>query len=227
MVVSENGRLEFSKDGARLFFGYAKPPAAEPAEDAAEPVKVDIWNYKDPLLQPMQKVRAEDEKKRSYRAVVHLKDKRLVPLASEDMPDLTRHRARRRGARLVGRAVSPARSPGTAEHNDFYAVNLQDGSRKKLIEKSRFGATLSPGGSYLLTFNADDSQWYSVRVSDGVKTNLTAQARRAVRRRVERHAGAGARVRFSRVDVGRPLGAALRQVRHLGGAGPTAPTRAS
>ena len=62
-----------------------------------------------------------------------------------------------------------------AGHNDYYAVNLQDGSRKKLLEKSRFAATLSPGGTYLLSFNADDSQWYSVRVSDGVKTNLTAK----------------------------------------------------
>ena len=60
-------------------------------------------------------------------------------------------------------------------HNDYYAVNLQDGARRKLIEKARFGASLSPGGTYLLSFNADDSQWYSVRVSDGVKTNLTAK----------------------------------------------------
>jgi len=50
---------------------------------------VDIWSWTDPLLQPMQKVQADAEKKRNYRAVIHLKDKRLVPLASEDMPDLT------------------------------------------------------------------------------------------------------------------------------------------
>jgi hypothetical protein len=62
-----------------------------------------------------------------------------------------------------------------AEHNDYYAVSLQDGSRKKLLEKSRFAATLSPGGTYILSFNADDSQWYTVRVSDGVKANLTAK----------------------------------------------------
>jgi dienelactone hydrolase len=174
MVVSENGRLEFSKDGARLFFGYAKPPAAEPAEDAPEPLKVDIWNYRDPLLQPMQKVQAEEEKKRSYRAVVHLKDKRLVPLASEDMPDLT---VVDTSPVALGASDVAYRQliSWDAEHNDYYAVNLQDGSRKKLIEKSRFAATLSPGGTYLLSFSADDSQWYSVRVSDGVKTNLTGK----------------------------------------------------
>jgi dipeptidyl aminopeptidase/acylaminoacyl peptidase len=173
-VVSENGQPEFSKDGARLFFGYSKPPAAEPAEDATEPVKVDIWSWKDPLLQPMQKVRSEDEKKRSYRAVVHLKDKRLVPLAAEDMPDLT---VVDQSAVALGASDVPYRQlvSWDAEHNDYYAVSLQDGSRKKLIEKSRFAATISPGGAYLLTFSAADSQWYTVRVSDGLKTNLTGK----------------------------------------------------
>jgi dienelactone hydrolase len=174
MGVSENGKVEFSKDATKLFFGYAKPPAAEPSEDAAEPVKVDIWNWKDPLLQPMQKVRADEEKKRSYRAVVHLKDKRLVPLASEDMPDLT---IVDQAAVALGASDVPYQQlvSWDAEHNDYYAVNLQDGVRRKLIEKSRFAATLSPAAGYLLNFNADDLQWYTVRVSDGVKTNLTAK----------------------------------------------------
>ncbi|MCX6549799.1 MAG: prolyl oligopeptidase family serine peptidase [Acidobacteria bacterium] len=174
MTVSENGKTEFSKDGARLFFGYARPPAAEAAEDAPEPVKVDIWNSKDPLLQPMQKVRADDEKKRSFRAVVHLKDKRLVPLASEDMPDLT---VIDTSAIALGASDVAYRQlvSWDAEHNDYYAVSLQDGSRKKLLEKTRFAASLSPGGTHVLTFNADDSQWYSVRVSDGFKTSLTGK----------------------------------------------------
>ena len=172
MTVSEHGRLEFSKDGSRLFFGYAKPPQAEPAEDAPEPVKVDIWGWKDPLLQPMQKVRAEDERKRSYRAVVHLADRRLVPLASEDMPDLT---LIEQGDVALGSSDVPYRQLASwdGEYRDYYAVNLRDGSRKRLLEKSRFGAALSPGGTQVLAFSADDSQWYSVRVSNGVRTNLT------------------------------------------------------
>jgi len=173
MVVSEHGSLEFSKDGLRLFFGYSKPPAAEPAEDAPEPVKVDIWSWTDPLLQPMQKVRAEDEKKRSFRAVIHLKDKRLVPLASSGMPDLT---LVDRGDVALGSSDVPylQLQSWDGDYRDYYAVSLQDGSRRKLVEKSRFPFTLSPAGTHLLGFDADDSQWYSVRVSDGARTNLTA-----------------------------------------------------
>jgi dienelactone hydrolase len=174
MVVSEHGRLEFSKDGARLFLGYGRPPAPEPADDAPDPVKVDIWNYKDAYLQPMQKVRAEDEKKRSFRAVVHMKDRKFVPLAAPDMPEVT---VIDHPSVALGSSDVPYRQAISwdAGHNDYYAVSLTDGTRRKLLEKSRFGATLAPGGTYVLSFNADDGQWYSIRVSDGVKTNLTGK----------------------------------------------------
>jgi hypothetical protein len=124
---------------------------------------VDIWATSDPLLQPMQKVRAEEEKRRNYRAVVHLKDKRLVTLASADMPDLT---VGETAGVALGSSDLPYRQliSWDTDHNDYYAVCLQDGTRKKLLEESRFGGTRSPGGTYLLTFNADDSQWYSGRV---------------------------------------------------------------
>src|SRR5512136_1973294 len=122
----------------------------------------------------MQKVRAEEEKKRSYRALIHLKEKRVVQLASEDMPEVT----------LID---SPSVALGVSDvpyqqliswdssYDDLYAVSLKDGSRRKLVEKARFGGTLSPGGGYILNFNADDHQWYAVRVSDGHKVNLTGK----------------------------------------------------
>ena len=170
---SEHGKIEFSKDGARLFFGTASAPKADP-EDAPEPVKVDIWSWKDPLLQPMQKVRAEEEKKRSCRAVIHLKEKRLVQLASEDMPEVTLI-----DNPVVALGVSDVPyqqlMSWDSSYDDLYAVSLKDGSRRKLIEKTRFGGTLSPGGGYILSFNADDSQWYAVRVSDGQRVNLTGK----------------------------------------------------
>ena len=55
-------------------------------------------------------------------------------------------------------------------HRD-YAV-----SRRTVCEARREVPlfTLSPAGTHLLGFDADDSQWYSVRVSDGARTNLTA-----------------------------------------------------
>jgi hypothetical protein len=55
LVVSEFAAPRFSKDGARLYLGTGAPPQAlaDPNDRTPEPVRVDIWSYKDPLIQPM------------------------------------------------------------------------------------------------------------------------------------------------------------------------------
>ena len=171
LIVSDTGRLEFSKDGGRLFFGTAPPPHAD-RDDAAEPVKVDIWNYKDAELQPMQKVRADDEKRRTYRAVFHMSDKRFVQLATPEMPEL---RTGDSDTRVIGVSNVPYRQlvSWDGNYDDYYIVKLSDGSRQKILTKEKFGATISPAAGYVLYFDDDDDNWYTVRTSDGQKSNLT------------------------------------------------------
>ncbi len=173
MVVSEHGAVEWSKDGARLFFGTAPAPRPEP-KGAPEPVKVDIWHWKDPELQSMQKVRADDEKKRSYRAVVHVKERRLVPLAAPDMPSVG---PGKEGERAVGTSNLAYRQlvSWDGSYSDVFVVDLRDGSRRKILERSRFGASLSPGGKYLLYWDDRDDAWYAHHAADGRKVNLTGK----------------------------------------------------
>jgi acetyl esterase/lipase len=175
MSVSESSRLSFSKDGARLFFGIAPAPKPEP-KDAPEPVPVDIWNWRDPDLQPMQKVRADEEKKRSFLCVMHLGPgaKKFVRLATEDVPDVTPPD----DAKLaVGSSDLPYRQLISWDrgYEDVYLVSLTDGSRKKILEKSPYGASLSPGGNYLVYFNDGDRGYHTYRVADGRRFNLTAK----------------------------------------------------
>jgi dipeptidyl aminopeptidase/acylaminoacyl peptidase len=171
MVVSDNGRLEFSKDGKRLYFGTSPPRAAEP-DELPDLIKVDIWNYKDAELQPMQKVRADQEMKRTYRAVFHLAEKRFAQLATQDMPDV---RTGDSATQVLGVSNVPYRQlvSWDGNYDDYYLVKLADGSRQKILDKEHFGATVSPGGNYILYFDEDDDNWYTVRVSDGRKTNMT------------------------------------------------------
>ena len=89
LAVSDQGTLSFSKDGHRLYLGTAPLPAPPVPDGAPEPRGVDLWHWKDPLLQPMQRVRAQQERNRSYRAVVHLGDRKFVQLATPEMPTLT------------------------------------------------------------------------------------------------------------------------------------------
>ncbi len=175
LAVSENGKPQFSKDGGRLFFGIADAPKPEP-KDAPEPVKVDIWNWKDPYLQPMQKAQAEEDKKRTLLCVVHFlpKEKKFVQLATADMPDI---RLSDDAKLAVGVSDLPYRPLVSWDqgYEDDYLVSLTDGSRKKVLEKSPSGAILSPGAKHLLYFNEEDRNYYAYRVLDGKTFNLTAK----------------------------------------------------
>ena len=175
MAVSENGKPEFSKDGTKLFFGIADAPKPEP-KDAPEPVKVDIWNWRDPYLQPMQKSRADVDKKRTQLCVVHLgpKGNTFVRLATDDVPDIVLSE----DAKLaVGSSDLPYRQLESWDrgYEDDYLIAVADGSRKKVLEKSPYGGRLSPGGKYLVYFKDEDRNYYAYRVLDGKTFNLTAK----------------------------------------------------
>ncbi len=175
MAVSENGRLQFSKDGGRLFFGIAAVPKPEP-KDAPEPVKVDIWNWKDPYLQPKQKVQAEDEKKRSLMCVMHLgpKDRRFVQLATPEVPDITLSEDAKVA---LGSSDLPYRQLESWDQGyaDVFLVSVSDGSKKRVLEKTPYGARLSPGGAWLSYYRSEGDDWYAYRLADGKTFNLTAK----------------------------------------------------
>jgi dipeptidyl aminopeptidase/acylaminoacyl peptidase len=175
MAVSENGRLSFSEDGGRLFFGIAAAPRPEP-KDAPDPIKVDIWSWKDPYLQPMQKARAEEEKKRTLMCVIHLgpKDRKFVQLASEDLPQI---RLSDDAKLALGISDLPYRQLISWDRSyfDVYLVGLADGARKKVLEKSPYMTAFSPGGKYLLHFNDEEKHWFTYRIADGKWTNITAR----------------------------------------------------
>ncbi|MFL6281246.1 MAG: prolyl oligopeptidase family serine peptidase [Vicinamibacterales bacterium] len=172
-AISEHGRLEFSKDGTRLYFGTSAPPRAD-ADDAPEPVKVDIWNYKDPELQPMQKVRADDERKRSFRGVITIADKRFTQLASPDMSEVLTNDS---ATIALGVSDAPYKQlmSWDGSYDDEYLVSLADGSRKRILEKTNFPATMSPGSNYVLFFDEHDDNWHVIRTSNGQNINLTAK----------------------------------------------------
>ncbi|MEN6311436.1 MAG: prolyl oligopeptidase family serine peptidase, partial [Acidobacteriota bacterium] len=174
LAVSENGRLSFSKDGGRLFFGIAPAPKQE-AKDAPEPLKVDIWSWKDPLLQPMQKARADNEKKRTLMCVMHLgpKDKKFVQLATDDVPEI---RLSEDAKLAVGSSDIPYRQLESWDrgYEDIYVISVADGSRRKVLEKSPYAAAISPGGKYLIYFSDTDRGYHTCRVADGKMFPLTA-----------------------------------------------------
>jgi dipeptidyl aminopeptidase/acylaminoacyl peptidase len=169
---SDNGKVSFSKDGSKLFFGTAPVPDPEP-DDAPEPVKVDLWHWKDPLIQPMQKVQAEQERKRTYQAVLHVKEHRFVQLGSPDLPDINFTEGTNAA---VGESDVSYRQLASwdGSYNDVFVVDLRTGVKEKLLEKAYFGAQMSPGGNFLLWYSDEARAWFAQKAAAGSKpVNLT------------------------------------------------------
>ncbi len=175
--IGTNGGLMFSESGTRLFFETQPRPEPEPEEEEEEEkVVVDIWNWKDPLLQPMQLVRLQTEKDRTYEAVVHLDERRVVQLAREDMPTVD---VGRNGDADV--AIANTNMPYRQEiswdsprYVDVYRVDVTDGSRMLLLERIQDTADLSPEGRYLTWWDRDVRAWMTMPSGGGEAVNLSA-----------------------------------------------------
>jgi dipeptidyl aminopeptidase/acylaminoacyl peptidase len=179
LAVSDKGQMSFSRDGGRLYVPTAPPAAPPRVEDdtpADERVVADIWNYKDDLVQPMQRIRAAQERSRTFRGVYTLASKMYAQVADQTLRTVVMSDD---GARGLGLDDAPYRRmidfDGT--YNDVYLVNGATGERKSVLKKWRgggFGAAFqwSPSGDVAVFFA--DRHWHALNAKDGSIRNLTA-----------------------------------------------------
>jgi dipeptidyl aminopeptidase/acylaminoacyl peptidase len=182
-VLTDRGTLSFSNDGARIVVSVAPPQAALPPEpEAKQPtakdgkVVVELWHWKDDFIQPMQKVRNQQEKGRTFVAQYNVKTKKLVQLADKDCP-------------VVAVAPDGNSAVGTDDHQyrtlvgqdttyaDIYLVNINDGKRKLLLKKHHGGITFSPRGKYAIFYDGKD--WNTITLPSGMLTNITKKIEKA------------------------------------------------
>ncbi|MCG8468612.1 MAG: prolyl oligopeptidase family serine peptidase [Gemmatimonadetes bacterium] len=178
--VSENGSLAFSSDGARLFFGTAPRPEPESDEKVLDEdrVRLDIWNWRDAYLQPMQLVRADEERDRTYLAVAHADRPGVVQLGSEAIPNVERT-DEGHGDYALGTTDVPYRQELSwdGRYQDAYAIDVRTGERRRLVERVRGfgGASLSPDGSFAYWWDEVERGWKSAPMDgSSAPLNLTA-----------------------------------------------------
>ena len=176
-LISENGRIFFSKDRKRLFFGTAPVPTPEDTTmNDEETARLDIWNWQDPYLQPHQLKNLESEKKRSYSAVVHLKKRKFVQLATLDMPTVSVG-VEGNADVAIGTSEIPYRQliSWDAVYRDVYLVDPLTGEAKKIVTRTKGNAVLSPGVQYVAWYAAEDTCWrvYSIKKEKTVDVSAT------------------------------------------------------
>ncbi|MCX7637324.1 MAG: prolyl oligopeptidase family serine peptidase [Cyclobacteriaceae bacterium] len=175
-LISEHATPAFSKDGTRLFLGIAPEPVVQDTTLLPEEiVNVEVWTWKDDYIYPQQNRRLEEDRKRSYQAVIHLNTNRLVQLAGVDMPTIE---AGNEGNGPVALSANETpylvmRTWDTDVYKDLTLINLADGSREIIQRKVKGNARLSPEAKYVLWYSNPDTSWfcYSVAGKTLVKLN--------------------------------------------------------
>lgn len=174
--VSEFSTLKFSESGKRLFFGIAPNPLPEikdtvPDEDK---VKLDIWNWKDPLLQSQQNNQLKDEEKRTYLCFLDIPEMSMNQIADPELPKV--YPGKTGDNRYIyGLSDLPYQQLKSWDktYNDVYIIDTKTGLKKRIIEKQGSTVLMSPNGDFLIWYNLNDSSWYSYQIDNSIALRIT------------------------------------------------------
>jgi len=176
LVISEKGTLTWSPDHSKIFLGLkgqeARPTPVRDSNAVVEPVgNVDVWHWKDAYIQPMQMVRAQQDRNRTYAAAVVLAEKKLVPLADSRMD---RVQIGKDGKWGVGQDDKDYVDDWKPQLNDLYRVNTSTGERTLIVKAQERSLGLSPDGKYFLYWKG--GHVWSYDLANNTHTNITKSA---------------------------------------------------
>jgi len=179
-IVSENGRMSFSPDGRRLFLSTVKKPEVKKeGKDtllADDKVSVDIWHWKEDVLQSIQIKQADQEARRSYQAVYNIKQKQMLQLGYPDSIESWRTVQQGDLDLAIGFYDKPYQwinSISSDSYKDVYLLDLTTGKSELIFKNVRFSPGASPSGNYLTWWQPADSSWYCYGIKSKVTVNLT------------------------------------------------------
>lgn len=176
--VSENGNISFSDNSRKLFLGTARKPEKEPEDTLLddEKYRLDIWSWNDDILQPMQKIRLDQERKRTYLAVYDIDNSQVVQLADTIIESV---RTSQKGNGPIALGSSDLKYRKSSSWNgggisDYYLIDVNTGSKKLVLEGCSDGAYLSPSCNYLVFWDIWEKDWFTLPVNGGDKINITS-----------------------------------------------------
>ncbi|WP_286850829.1 MULTISPECIES: S9 family peptidase [Sphingobacterium] len=175
-AVSGDGDIRFSKNGEKLFFGIAPIPRVKDTTLVDfEHAKVDVWNWQDDYLQPMQLVNLKKDLARNFLAVTYPKyNRNIIPLTDQTFnstaltPDGNEEYILARtdfGKRIASQWEGRTR-------DDIYLVSTKTGNKELILSDFSGNAILSPDAKYIVYFDQDKGTWNSYQVSSKKKTVL-------------------------------------------------------
>ena len=186
-IIPAGAPVEWSEDGARIYFGW-RPRHADETDKPTEAKEdapfdaydteailagrgVDVWHWKDPIINPQQKIVWNREQSRTYRAVHHVADGKTVALGARELPDVD---VPDNATVALGRSELPYQweSTWTGGATDVYVVNLKTGARTLVAKGLASGRpSLSPGGRFMAYWAGGNYHLYDIAA--GSTRNIT------------------------------------------------------
>jgi dipeptidyl aminopeptidase/acylaminoacyl peptidase len=175
--VSSDGKISFSKDETKLYFGLAKSPIVKDTTLLDEEiVNVEVWTYNEPRLYTVQELQVKNDRKKSYQTVIHLNNNnKLVQLATTAYPNTTLADEGNAKVALVNTAVPyqlESQWKGSTAR-DYALVNITTGKTTKALTNITGRVRMSPKGKYAYGYNSVDSTWFAFNISTNKYVALT------------------------------------------------------
>ena len=175
--VSSNGKISFSKDETKLFFGLATPEIVKDTTLIPEEiVNVEVWTYNEPRLYTVQELQVKNDKKKSYQTVIHLKNKKTIQIANTRYP-IARLGSEGNAKHALVENPTPYQIQSQWDAlrlRDIAIVNVETGERKKILtEVSTRSTRISPDGNYVFGYNNVEKTWFTYKIATSALKELT------------------------------------------------------
>jgi len=172
MHLAESAAAAFTRSGTSVRFNMAPPPEDSiPADSLVGKATFDLWHYKDPQLQPAQKLQLNRDRNRTYEAIYHIATKKIVPLTNDSMPTVTLTDDGKLGLAVTSVPYMIERMWGD-DGSDVYVIDAVAGTRKLVKQRITGQAQLSVDGKYIVFF--DNKHWFSYAIATAKTVDLSA-----------------------------------------------------
>ena len=174
--ISSKGRISFSKDNSKMYFGLAtKPIVKDTSLIKSEIVNVEVWAYDSPRLYTVQEIQAGRDKNKTYLAALHLNSNKVVQLASKKYPNASiGNEGNSENVLISNPTPYMLESQWTATRaSDYAIINSATGAVKNILTKLAGGARLSPQGKFAYGYNTVDSTWFAYDIAKNTRIDFT------------------------------------------------------
>ncbi|MBS3806198.1 MAG: S9 family peptidase [Bacteroidales bacterium] len=176
-TVSQHGNIRFSGSNERIFFGTAPIPPQKDTTKLEEEIPVlDVWHWNEPVLQSVQLNNRKENLKRSYMAVYHPDQGKMVQLETEDFTGI-KWIDEGDADHVLAWSYLPygvrRMWEGYPYHQDFYLVDVETGEATMFKKNCRATPDVSPNGEYVFWYRALDTTWNTWHIESGREYTIT------------------------------------------------------